>query len=273
MGYGAKVSQPGKDVRDAADFELLMSSSWPLLKIHDAARVAVAKADTPYLIPHGLGYAPMFWLFRNNDDIGFNQFIDIMGSANHSIAGGSNETDLVITHNFDEALDFTYYIFRLPLDEDFQAPIVNTEEGDATAIDNDYGVKVTKPGANTDSTDLRDYAVHSGTRSPLVHTVHTDRTFVTGTPILHEVSFNHSLGYVPLAYCFVRFPDGATGGVGTDYFVVQGFTGGLTNANFYIDATEARMSVTVFDNQNVDCTFIILKDPFEQPVTEVEINV
>lgn len=54
--WGMRVSQEGFDVKSCADYELVMSSSFNMLK---NALVGTAIGTT--FIPHGLGYAPILF--------------------------------------------------------------------------------------------------------------------------------------------------------------------------------------------------------------------
>lgn len=217
--WGMKASQLGYDVTTAADYQLLYSSQWPLLKIESQGTVTINDLGADQVIyTHNLGYAPMFWIF------------DVSGS-NGGYAGnftpavlpesfGVNGTELKYFSNFVGSGSHTirYYIFRLDLDTAFTAPTINLSPGSATILDN-YGIKIAGPGKDVGSTDYRDFVVHSNTRSPMVHKVQaqtitgSDNSFYSPG---YSATFTHDMGYNPLFFAFVK---GNFTIAGTGYYV------------------------------------------------------
>lgn len=162
--FGIKVSLPGFDVENAADIDLYFSSSWPTLKIDDALSGTLTLTGNPSLdlVTHDLGYPPftMVWSHAN----GFYPYYISSINLQTVVFGGTN-----VQFNIGDKI--RYYIFRNPLNINFQAQDVQIAQTQQGTNHQDFGIKLTKPGKNTDSTDLRDYTIHSGTKSLQVHQV------------------------------------------------------------------------------------------------------
>ena len=188
--YGIKVSQIGYNAETAADQNLLFSSSWPVLKIGLTDSVPVP-ANGTVKVPHKLGYPPLF----------FSQCIDPT-ITNTSIQTTVDSTNLYITSGASAITQVRYYICRSPLNTNYQAQSVNTTESEATATyDPNFGIKIAKPNKSIHSTDLRDFTVHSGTRSIMVESIISGS--INNAPQLPGGNFNtifykNNLPYSPL---------------------------------------------------------------------------
>lgn len=163
-GFGAKVSLPGFPVETAADSNLYFSSSWPFLKIDTnlSGTLILTGNASKDLITHNLGYPPfiMVWSHAN----GFwPYYIGQINSNTIVFSGGS------VSANIGDTI--RYYVFRNPLNQNFQAPNIQLASTQQGTNKQDFGLKFAKPGKNTNSTDLRDYTIHSGTKSLQVHQV------------------------------------------------------------------------------------------------------
>jgi hypothetical protein len=98
-------------------------------------------------------------------------------------------------------IDGRYYIFGIDIEQDFEAPVL--QSGDSTEVDpdaNNYGIRVSKEGKSVFSEDLRDFTIHSGTRSPLIHSVDVG-TYTTSA----TVTITHNLGVVPFPMLYWEF--------------------------------------------------------------------
>lgn len=206
--FGLRIAQKGYDVKTCEDFHLAFSSSWPLLKIHETGTFTIPDATLDVTIAtHNLGYTPLFWVFVNSQYVdaayypvggsriaepGANQFL-AMNATDLKWQGASRGASAgVVTGR--------YYIFRYDNQTTFTAPIVNTATVSAGSVVNDYGFKVAKQGKSINSTDLRDYVIHSGTRSPMVHmTGHGSFGGGGGT-----ITVTHDLGYLPLYFTWAK---------------------------------------------------------------------
>lgn len=211
--HGLKVSQKGYDVNTAADYQLLFSSAWPLLKIESQGTVVLTDiANDQVLYNHNLGYPPLFWVFEQYSNTsgmtGNNpqslpmhpsQFMVDSTELKYQGFGGSSLGSRTVR----------YFIFRLPLDVSYTAPILNESPGTKTIID-DYGIKVAKDGKDVSSTDMRDFVIHSSTKSPMVHKVLPQAidTFLNPDPYYgvpgYIKDYPYGLSYKPMYNLYVK---------------------------------------------------------------------
>lgn len=205
--FGLKIAQKGFDAKTCADYQLAFSSAWPLLKIHDTGTFTIPDATLDVTIAtHSLGYVPLFWVFINApyvDGAYYGANVSRIAEPGVNQFAAMNATDLkwqgatrgaaagVITGR--------YYIFRYDNQTTFTAPIITSSTASTASIVNDFGFKVAKQGKSITSTDLRDYVVHSGTRSPMVHmTGHGTFAGPSSTTV------THSLTYLPMYFTWAK---------------------------------------------------------------------
>lgn len=183
---GIKVSQVGYDV-DSGDKNQIYSSGWPTPLIETTGVVRGVDADSDnsivewnILATHNLGYPPLFFIWQ-------------FGSNGTSGETGPTPTRILYTRewrgspvfavdsknlyfraqsDFSFTLDIRYYITRLQINQNFQAPNYSLGSG-AKGGGGNFGFKVAKEGADINSSDLRDFNLHSSTRGPQVHAVTT----------------------------------------------------------------------------------------------------
>jgi len=84
--WGIKVSKPGFDVKTCADYDLVMSSSFNMLKTKIFGNCGTSGTT----IAHGLSYTPIFFSIPTNGTTG-----GIVGDLGVDYANGTN---VVITH-------------------------------------------------------------------------------------------------------------------------------------------------------------------------------
>lgn len=251
--YGAKVSQRGYDVNSAPDFKQLYSSSWPAFTILEQGSFSVSPGDV--VTSHLLGYYPAFLIFHSGESaLG-------LGSAGqaHMIDGfnassfGMSTTNLQYSSLAGEDIDGYYFIFQHNLEESFVSPnvVTGTISDNPDSVDKDYGVKVAKAGADVSSTDLRDFALHSATRSPMIDTVTTGTKAAGSTPIV----VTHDLGYEPFPLVFAKLSSGSA-------FTPARWQALTTASDSFVSASSTSVSVTI--PYPCDYCIIILKDPLER---------
>lgn len=204
--YGLKLSQVGIDVTAAADAQLLLSSGWFNLKIEKTGTGTVNRfgATNQLVYTHNLGYPCLFLIYRDvtaGDYLGYPVPNGTYMSSDPFFY--VNSTDLRYkglnfggTNNF----SFRYYIIRLNLKQSFVAANYLTTNTQEKEKDKDYGIKVAKPGKKITSKDLRDYTIHSGTRSPMVHAVQYQQ--LTGSGSSYGMTWTNNLPYVPTHFSF-----------------------------------------------------------------------
>jgi len=251
--YVVKGTPPGYDIGTAADYLLSFNSSWPLPKLHETGNFSGT-------VTHGLGYPPFHLLARPAGGVGtadgrVDQFADEYG------------VNSTVLSRFSGSGTPRYFIFRLDLTTDFTAPI---ETGSTTqnAQNDDYVFKMTKPGEDTSSTDMRDFALHSNTRSPALHKVaHGSMSVDAGGWI---ATIPHGLSYVPTAFAFIK-PNANSAGLDPDKYTIVPPPVGVGVFYYLVDAT----SVTLFADGSLlnlavpEYSVVVLKDPFTKDIINV----
>lgn len=245
--FGAKGSVPGYDVRSIIDYLQQFNSSWPLLKQQESSIFSGT-------VSHNLGYPPFHFITTADGRV--EQFAPFSVDANTLTRDAGTDTP-------------RYFIFRLPLDQNFTA---STVSGDTTVstVNDDFGFKVAKPGANIDSDDMRDFSLHSSTRSPMIHMVNNGTMVNTGGGLGYERTVTHGLGYIPIVFVFIKPSTNIIGlpvgrytitrpavGVGSEYFSVS-------STSVYITADEGFAYTAP-----PDVSVVVLKEPFNKETVNV----
>jgi len=267
--FGAKVSKPTYSVNDAKDYNLSFSSSWPLLKIAHQGRFTINNRNTSeVVVTHNLGYAPAFLIF-DCPSANTSRYRSYGFIAGGQFATSTTNLKFFSDGSFSGSRDIYYYVFRLPLTTNFEAPIINTATEDTFEDNGDYGIKVTKEGKDITSTDFRDYVIHSGSRMPLIHAVKTGLCTETGFIFPKMFSYTHNLGYVPAAFAFVNYGSNGAPFYDTNYWYPVGGVGGPSDIALVSQANTIRLE----DDHNpstVTASFLVLKDP--KDYTQVEVS-
>jgi hypothetical protein len=184
--YGIKVSLTGYDVKTAADYQLLFSSGWPVLKIHAQGSFTVPDAGTDVTIfQHGLNYPPMFLVYDTGNNRSQLMWYPVYMN-NTELKWYGAGTGMSGTRTL------YYYIFRHDMTKNFTGTLLKSTEGSKT-IGGQFGFKIAKPGKNVNSADYRDYVIHSSARSLQIHKM---VNFI-GTGISWSKTISHGLGYEP----------------------------------------------------------------------------
>lgn len=170
--FGVKVSLPGFNAETAADQDLYFNSSWPLLKIdEDLSGTMTITGTASDQVTHNLGYPPfvLVWATSTHANPTFNDSLNLycIDSINSTTVSFRNYTNGQLSAGD----KIRYYIFRNPLNVNFLAPNIQLAQTKQGTNKQDFGLKFAKPNKNTSSTDLRDYTIHSGTKSLQVHQV------------------------------------------------------------------------------------------------------
>lgn len=248
---GLKISLPQKNVNTAADQELIFNSSWPNLSIYKAIHVTVnAQPDIGTLVyEHNLGFVPAVIPYTPTGVSGgivnsrSSFFVDKKGIYVYPASFGATT-----------ALTYDLYLIitTINIEENVQYPTIKTATSRELLTNTDYGFKVTKEGKDITSTSPRDYVIHSGARSPMVHSV------TAGAASGGVFTATHDLPYTPMFLAYIGASDYDMPGInlqGNVYLSVTGFTG--------VTTTDTSISIdeNFFYTKN---SIVILKDPFTQ---------
>jgi len=251
QNYGIKIAQLGYDARTAADQNLLFSSSWPLLKIAYTDSVSVP-ANSTYTYAHNFGFPPFH--FGPTDDN--NSPLTLLQTKVDS-------TNLYIINGNATAQTARFYLCYNPLNINFQAlDNQNYQLYTAQPYDKNYGIKIVKQNKNINSTDLRDFTVHSGTRSLMIEGIVSG--ILANEPILPGGNFNTVFYQSKLPYPSLYFgfwsPDGIT------YNFLSGFgQSGPKMARgtaYTIKYTETMWILPKLNTPSQTGCIYVFKDPF-----------
>jgi hypothetical protein len=260
MTYLAKGSRPGHDVKTAIDYLNTFNSSFPLLNLDSSA----LHSST---FSHDLGYFPFFFTTYNAS--GF-----VPGGVNQ-VSGDEWSISTSQLVRSSGSGNIRCFISRLDLTNNFSAPHVpgDTAQG---AINPDYEFKIAKEGKSFQSTDMRDFSIHSNTISPLVHRVYSATMFASGGDYYATVA--HGLPYTPLAFAFIRPSTNSIGRATNRYYMLPPPVG--TTSQYYavdqaISGVGGSGIVTAFADGHFaysaapQISIVILKDPFLKNVVNV----
>lgn len=257
MTWGVKVSQPGIDVNQAADYQLAFSSEWPTLKILKSQTFTMTDASVKQTIyTHGLGYPPAFMIQTTNTT----------GRARHAGPGFDEHADAFYVDNnslvFDPAtvggVTGTYsgkfFIFAYDLTKNYQAPAltVGTLSG-SIGPSQSQGIIASVPGAEATSSHPQDLSIDSEARAPLIHSSLNGVVSLRGGADYALIA-NHSLDYAPLFMAFETVQDGVAGAGNYNAF----FGGNGTNIVKTTPTTvEIHTSISYIRG-----AILVFKDPF-----------
>lgn len=267
MAYALKGTRPGYDVSSVVDYLFAFNAAWPLLKIEAAGAATINLNGTPQTVyTHNLGYRP-FYLIISNQTAG-KGLVDIVSGGGVGLGVSTTILGYDGSNSGGGTYSFYYYICRLDLTQNFTAPTVTGSTTKGTQNDR-YVFKVTKPGKSTNSTDMRDYAFHSNTRSPMLHSV--DYGFadvLSGGYATRTVT--HNLGYTPIAFCFIKWTNNNIGH-NNDWAYLQAPPIGAQPDSYVVSSTNVVSSTdlgfTVLTVPNIST--VILKDPFQKDTVNV----
>lgn len=252
--FGIKVSQIGKDAQDAGDKDLQFSSSWPNLKYIFNGRIQATTEEivnpgvsSGIILRHNLGYVPFFIPYVIADEAYsiFRQFISADKKNVYISAGSGGPAQLT----FDVGL----MVFPIDIEKNFKAPNIDTGTSSGGRGDSDVGIRFTKPHKDISSKDLRDYIIHSRTRSPMIHEVVNGPLNITA-----GFSHTHDLPYDPFFFAYIEC-NAITLGPNGAYGLVNGFAGAVAQGHTLSIINHP--SITT-DYPNPKSSFVILKDPF-----------
>ena len=253
--FGIKVSQPGVDADQAADYQLAFSSEWPTLKIFKTQSFSITDISQPHTIyTHGLDYPPAFMIQTTTttgrgriaspgyDEHGDGFFVDdnVLG-YDPNLIGGPTGT-----------FQGQFFIFVCNLLVNYQAPALTVgtsslQIGGTTS----EGIIASMAGSEAAGAAPQNLSIDSEARSPLIHMVQNGN--LTGGPDYALVA-NHNLDYAPWFLTFITTQDGASGAGRYQAF----FGGNGTNIMKTTAGTVEQHSTLSYLRGSI----VILKDPF-----------
>lgn len=241
--FGAKLSQAGYDVNNAGDQDLLFSSSFPTLKEEKTGYYTGVNNNQDVLIyEHNLGYVPFILVQINK------------GSGSEMVSDNTWFWDENKLYTRDATTyKYKWTIYRLPIYQKFASNTDQESSISPGAISKDFGIKFAKEGKRLDSTDLRDFTIHSRGRTPLIHSVDVKDWHTGDTK--HES--RHILSYIPLSFAFTQSGVNTFPPYGKTY---QVFPNPQSNPGVGRDV--GTVFITSDPTTSLKTSIVILKDPF-----------
>lgn len=241
MEFFVKLSQPGYDVKRAGDQDMLFNSSFPLLKeaatdIFDASKVTLG-SSLYKVANHDLRYVPFFLVFDSNGEMVLGQTWYVDDQAIYVTDGPAAPT----------TGQHRWVLYHLPIYEAYEAPVSGVQFATEGGSSPDFAVKFAKKGKSIDSDDLRDFTLHSETRSPLLHIV-SPKVWKTGDAV-HTV--DPDLPYNPICFGFSQDSTGKT------YNMQAGGQAAPT-----LERNRTAIEITSQVAATSQTSIVIFKDPF-----------
>lgn len=198
--YGFKIAKAGFDALTAADNDLLFNSSWPSVQ-HVKVRPVTKTTEAFTSIPHGLDFPPVAFVMGGSD------LMAIMTGCSVDDTNIYAPTDFSTGSVGDVMGTLVVYDIDISVDVEYPYTAVTSVN---TTYDPNYGIKVVKEDRDIESTDLRDFILHSRCGSPLILAVKTQETVNSANPGI--VQYTSKLGYPTLNFGYSGRPAGTTVG-------------------------------------------------------------
>lgn len=249
--YGLKISKPFFDVNSAADTDLIFSSSWPSLPI--IQEVTLSAGETSYT--HNIGFPALcsVWQKGSTD---FNAFPD-----QWSRGGLSSFNDTVVNFFAADITHIKFYNIDISIGKEY-ADL--TGDSRPASYDPDYGIKIVKEGESMDSTDLRDYVLHSRAQSPLIKSVVRAETTGTGAfGAIGSAVYTESSGELVWVFGFVK---GSTG-----LWSPAPYQNKAYPALIITNSGGSKVYTVDYDFGDTDASIVVLRDPMFS-ATDVEVT-
>ena len=279
MSAGIFITQQGVSVPTAADYQFVFNSNWPSLQVAFDTTVTIA-ANATLTIPHNLNFTPFTvgWILQNGISIGriFAYAQRFISAPQSTVSFTFDSTNVYLTGDTTNSYEVNIKCYNLDITTsvDYTFPQYPKYP---TLYDNTTGIKVTKSGKQINSTDLRDFILHSRAQSPAVLSVvpSTLTTYFNGysnvtsnvayyaNPVTNAVLGNATVTYIPWTYAFMN------NGNNIYYPIAPGNqqSGGifLLLANIYgyqgVTANGPGAIASIGNDSTTSCSLVVLRDP------------
>lgn len=254
---GINISSPGWDSRTCPDYELIFNSSWPALPIAFDQTITVSYngfgVPTPATLDHNLGFVPltMGWAFSDTSmTLATGRFFPNISKTTIYLPNGPVST----------TTKFNFKCYNIDITKE-QNYVYNQALNVQLPYDPTYGIKVAKEGKGINSSDMRDFILHSRTASPQVLAILTESSLkVTGVGLNYgTLSYTNPKGYIPWAFGYAVI---VQGGVET---YVWASPGSQAYPKLFLSDTVSMIVGNVPPNVLPKASIIILRDPLFAP--------
>jgi hypothetical protein len=241
---GIKISAPFYDVNTAGDINMIFSSSFPTIAVGFQKTFTLAAADYQRPIAHGLPFPPLAMLYRADSGKGRQSLLD---------APDVDGTNVYVTQwDFPGTSRLVHLVcYAIDLSKTVDYPFIQQPQGQQSTYDPNYGIKLAKEGFDVSDKDLRNFIIHSRTRSPLV--LHQQAVADNVNSV--TLRYTNPGGYQPWVFGYGGALIGSTP-VYTPAFVMS-----QAYPRLFIDPTTGEMSVSNNPGQGGLASLVVLRDP------------
>lgn len=253
---GFKLSKPGYNAMTTAANNMIFDSNWPSLPIAFSKTFDspfTGGGVTTYTLAHNLKFAPLCFIWAYGPDpsgVGNTcwRFLQKVDTTN--VYFDTNTLNLPQQAFVNAATKIHVKCFQLDLSYDVDYTLA---PGDTfqSPYDPNFGIKVALPFKDTNSRDMRDFALHSRCQSPLIMAVKTQATSSPSNPT--TVQFTSKYKFPVWVYGFIKNSNGR-----------------YQPAPYYAQAypktvTDGFVSNITYVGPDVGATLVILRDPMFAP--------
>lgn len=251
---GIFITQVGASVPTAADYQFVFNSSWPSLQTAVDKTITIGPGALA-TIPHTLGFYPLTFAyvmvagaFIGRASIG-NDFVSCRVGKSGVYIDNVSLTDTytvnVKCYNIDLAKPKDYILPKFPAVNQPYDPTV--------------GIKVAKYGKVINSTDLRDFILHSRAQSPAVLSIATEASQIASPlgGLFRRLSYTNPAGYIPWITAYI--------GSNTSIYeplVYQSANWSVQSAGLTINNNTTTVD---FNPSQGGATLVVLRDPLILP--------
>jgi len=179
---GLKIVQRGIDVSQAADYQTVLDSRWPLVQYIDhLIDITLPSSSTMIVYTHNLGYAPGWEFYPDGGDV----------SSGYTDQTNFYTTDTGLSQHIQGRLRLYLHDFHVPYKSDSITISPDTE-----THNQDTGMKIvdTNEGSGSmRSSDYNDFSLNTNAKALSLHMVGNQA--INSTTGFADIV--HSLGYLP----------------------------------------------------------------------------
>lgn len=276
---GIKLSQLGQDVNDAADQDLVFNSSYPYLKIIARGKITLNAGVSQNIYKHNLGYVPGFLIYLLSTSNGFfyapsNSLLNSSSIQDGDIRINETQLEYISTNTFaTDNYTIYYFIFDFDITKNYKAPVVKTSPILSNDLTNDFGIKVLRNDkTNINSSDMRDFSIHSGTRTPLINEITYSNKIEASTTGDYQLRQTLNLDYYPMFVVYTAYNQSSPSYISKDLLNKWVYLSGGYGGSEYSTIDNGQIVYGTTGNF-VDVCIVSFKDPFSSsaiPFIEVK---
>lgn len=262
---GFKISKPGYDATRSSGSNMVFDSSWPSLPIAYETTITnpIVGTGNTLTIPHNLKFPPFTMIWAYGPDASG------IGNVGKRFIPYVNATNVYLNGNTVSSPAFTATVlrircFQLDLSKDINY-ILSPGDTFKAPYDPNFGIKVVKAGKDINSTDLRNFALHSRAQSPLILAVKTEATIPSAnlaTAIGNVIQYTSVLNYPVWVYGFVKIGATVSGTLGipaNSYIPAPYYSQSYPKTT--TDGFVSYLGYTSGANADNGASLVILRDP------------